>query len=454
MRKITLLIICFFFHQYLNAQQSAEQIRAKCQQELDALNAKVSSLNDEYEQIKRDMRAGLYCSKCGSSKTELDKTEGFTKHLNNVKGEAIPASQQQMDAAHNRYQSKYNSLKSQYESKQKSCNSSIQSANKAQQDAQRRQQEENQRKQQDQAQKQQDLQKENQRKQQEEQRQKQQKAIDDYNAKIRQQQQEEAERQARFEAAKQELESDVQSNNQRTEDLRNQAEQKNKLGVNNSGVKSEASNIKNSTNLDRMGNSVFDDASTDYSNLNSEEKSVYQNLTQAVKDFRENVSDRVSNYRSNLFDNSIDYTDSDERPSSGFLDGIRNRVNNRIQSVKNAFDNVQEKYNKYSEPYREAYRKYNEYRDEYEDLRDLAEEKTLLSWGNTHANILLDLVDQTIPNDWESFNNMDTEEMDRNYNKSTKRIIANAIGGILGRLKGEDLYDIGDLMDYGKLWRR
>ena len=102
----------------------------------------------------------------------------------------------------------------------------------------------------------------------------------------------------------------------------------------------------------------------------------------------------------------------------------------------------------------EPYQKYKDLYDEYKDLRDLQEPKTLLSWGNTHANILLDLVDKTIPGDLESFNNMDPDEMDQNYNKSTRRIIANAIGGILGRFSNEKLYSIGDLMDFGKLWRR
>lgn len=102
--------------------QDPGSINSKCQQALSAIDTKMRALNAEYENIKEDLKAGLFCSLCGNSKTELDKTEGFYKHLKNVKGEAVAADQKQMNAAHDRYQSKFNSLKSQYESKQKSCN--------------------------------------------------------------------------------------------------------------------------------------------------------------------------------------------------------------------------------------------------------------------------------------------------------------------------------------------
>ncbi len=114
--------------------QNSSDVQSKCRQELDAMDNKMRECNTEYEQIKEDMRNGLYCNKCGQSKTELDKTEGFYKHLQNVKGEAVPANAQQMQAAHQRYLSKFNSLKSSYESKQKSCGESYKSAVKAEND--------------------------------------------------------------------------------------------------------------------------------------------------------------------------------------------------------------------------------------------------------------------------------------------------------------------------------
>lgn len=115
--------------------QDPAAIRSKCDQELSDINNKVNELNNDYEQTKKDMQAGLYCSLCNQSKTELDRSYdgGFYKHVKDVKGEVKPASQKQMDAAHQRYLSKYNSLKSQYDSKKQSCENNIGQAAKAQQ---------------------------------------------------------------------------------------------------------------------------------------------------------------------------------------------------------------------------------------------------------------------------------------------------------------------------------
>jgi len=114
--------------------QSSVQIRSDCQQERNELSNKITTLNNEYELIKEDLKAGLFCSKCGSSKTELDKLEGFYKHLNNVKGEPIAATQAQMAKAYEKYLNKFNSLKSQLEQKDKSCNERVNSAVKSEND--------------------------------------------------------------------------------------------------------------------------------------------------------------------------------------------------------------------------------------------------------------------------------------------------------------------------------
>jgi hypothetical protein len=52
----------------------------------DLWNAKV-----EKEQVLDDLRSGLFCSKCNRSRTELDRTGGFSRHLGEVQGEAVPA---------------------------------------------------------------------------------------------------------------------------------------------------------------------------------------------------------------------------------------------------------------------------------------------------------------------------------------------------------------------------
>jgi len=87
------------------------------------LSDEIDKLNAEYEKIKADLRAGLYCSKCKLSKTELERSgyETFEQHLADVKGQAIPASQEQHDKAYEKYLSKFNSLKSRWESAVKSC---------------------------------------------------------------------------------------------------------------------------------------------------------------------------------------------------------------------------------------------------------------------------------------------------------------------------------------------
>ncbi len=130
MKGLVIIILSLFlvWNPVSLCAQDPNDVRSKCQNELAGIDNKMRDLNAEYEKIKSDLRAGLFCSRCGNSKTELDKTEGFYKHLNNVKGEAIPANQKQTTDAHNRYLSKFNSLKSQYDAKQKSCNDSYNNA--------------------------------------------------------------------------------------------------------------------------------------------------------------------------------------------------------------------------------------------------------------------------------------------------------------------------------------
>src|SRR6266496_1113863 len=114
--------------------QDPNNIKSACQQELDKINENIKTLNDEYEHIKEDLKAGLYCSKCGLSKTELDKTEGFYAHLGRVQGQAVPATAQQIEDAHQRYFDKYNSLKNDFDSKRKDCDENYKNALKEQND--------------------------------------------------------------------------------------------------------------------------------------------------------------------------------------------------------------------------------------------------------------------------------------------------------------------------------
>ncbi len=63
----------------------------------------LDSIRKVYKSVLRDLRAGYFCSRCGRSKTELDKGEGFKKHLGSVKGDAIPASADQIQRAEDQY---------------------------------------------------------------------------------------------------------------------------------------------------------------------------------------------------------------------------------------------------------------------------------------------------------------------------------------------------------------
>lgn len=134
-KPFRLAAVLFMLSPAICMAQDPAAIRSKCDQELSDMNSKVNELNNDYEQTKKDMQAGLYCSLCNQSKTELDKSYdgGFYKHVKDVKGEVKPANQKQMDAAHQRYLGKYNSLKSSYESKKQSCENNIGQAIKAQQ---------------------------------------------------------------------------------------------------------------------------------------------------------------------------------------------------------------------------------------------------------------------------------------------------------------------------------
>jgi len=91
--------------------------------EADKISDEIKKHNAKYEKIKSDLLAGLYCSQCGNSKTEIESGgyETFEQHLVNVKGQALPASQKQMDDAHKKYSAEYDRLKSSWESANKNC---------------------------------------------------------------------------------------------------------------------------------------------------------------------------------------------------------------------------------------------------------------------------------------------------------------------------------------------
>lgn len=115
----------------MSAQSSSCPEADKIEKERKAHNAK-------YERIKSDLQNGLYCSECKNSKTEIESSgiETFEQHLVSVSGVALPASQKQMDEAHQKYLKEYDRLKRNMESALTTCHE------KAQQELERKKREE------------------------------------------------------------------------------------------------------------------------------------------------------------------------------------------------------------------------------------------------------------------------------------------------------------------------
>lgn len=134
--------------------QDAGSTYNKCQQEAGAAYNKIGELDQEYEKIKGDLKAGLFCSDCNRSKTEIEKSGiGFYSHIAaGAKGgrRILQATQQQFQNAATNYQNKRSSLVNDYDRKKANCqdnyNRAVQADNERaqqeQQQAQRRQQEE------------------------------------------------------------------------------------------------------------------------------------------------------------------------------------------------------------------------------------------------------------------------------------------------------------------------
>lgn len=128
MKTYLFLVIFFVCIKVFSQDYSASWAEhRKCTHDLTEIDSKIKTLNSEYENIKKDLSGGYYCNLCKRSKTEIEKSEKipFEQHLKNVKGERIPASQQQFNDAHKTYMSKYNSLFNSYENKKNSCNDRI-----------------------------------------------------------------------------------------------------------------------------------------------------------------------------------------------------------------------------------------------------------------------------------------------------------------------------------------
>lgn len=114
-----LLALVFIFQ---NSDALHAQSSDACPEAQTAID-KFNKIDEEYRKIQKDLAAGLYCSRCNYSKTEIERggNETFDAHLRRVEGTAIPAPQSLIDQKHKDYLSKRNYQKDMVESAIKRC---------------------------------------------------------------------------------------------------------------------------------------------------------------------------------------------------------------------------------------------------------------------------------------------------------------------------------------------
>lgn len=87
------------------------------------LKDKMDEAHKKYKMIVSDLKAGLFCSKCHQSKTELESSgnESFEAHLGRVEGHAYSATQEMYDKAYSSFKREWENLDNQRESAWQSC---------------------------------------------------------------------------------------------------------------------------------------------------------------------------------------------------------------------------------------------------------------------------------------------------------------------------------------------
>lgn len=87
-----------------NTEDALEEKWQKIQDEANAgIGKEKQDWLDTNKRIE-ELKQGLYCNKCGSSKSAIEKGgENFEKHLKDVSGKRVPASQKLLDAEYRKY---------------------------------------------------------------------------------------------------------------------------------------------------------------------------------------------------------------------------------------------------------------------------------------------------------------------------------------------------------------
>lgn len=388
MKYISTLGILITLYFVTAAQSTPSSIRQKCNEDLNALNGRIKDLNNEYENIKSDLKAGFYCSKCGSSKTELDKIEGFYKHLNNVKGQAVAATAQQMSDAHQRYLQKYNALKSSHELKSKSCDENYRSAVDAANDKQQADFANARQKQQAEAKATADAEKQQQldtyKKQQEE---------------LREAERRREERQRLVAAAGNQLMGELSSNSEAKQDALDAYRQNSALDADNLDSKDKARIILASgDNPDDLFGSPFNNG-IDNSDINSETSNI-KSLINKYREYQNSLKENVTQFLGRRFSHD---SESEEIPTQGW--SFENtRLNRRIiEPVKNLFNLSQKKLNEIrNNPQVEEYVRYYEL---FKLAQPKTNEETRNDLESSHDKLrdrISPLIDQVLKDGYES----------------------------------------------------
>ena len=96
---------------------------------------KIDQRNADYERQKQELKAGLFCSDCKRTKTEIERAgTNFGQHIaDGARGgrHVVPATQEDFDKAHAAYLRDYENLKRNVEQSQQSYNKCVDDANTA-----------------------------------------------------------------------------------------------------------------------------------------------------------------------------------------------------------------------------------------------------------------------------------------------------------------------------------
>lgn len=121
-------------------QRRSTEIRKKIKD----ITLEIDRMMNEKENALQELRMGYYCNQCNRPKSQIERETGkpFEQHLTEVKGKAIPASQEKIDAKASEYDQKINQLISQKKNLEKQLideennyNRKIQEVNKRRQDS-------------------------------------------------------------------------------------------------------------------------------------------------------------------------------------------------------------------------------------------------------------------------------------------------------------------------------